>query len=261
MKAQINVKEYNNDFGSLVAIKKFIEFCGRLCYNSRDKITPSSYDTFYDMLLKRGHLSPLAHGTVYLTVSNDSKWLAQYDEYIPKGIWKRNPWIRVNQDADHLFITTNMRFIETYKLQDWLQYISNPCYMHTYRYTFEIEAPISCTRELNRHAYLLNGICEKSTRYIDMSGDTPYIITKPEIMKYMEMATTFYDLALLGGAQKQEAREVLPLGTMSTAIYTAFEDDWEEILSKRSSDAGAHGQHPMINEVANLIYNSIKDRK
>lgn len=248
------VKIYNvtpKEYSTIESIKKHVEFCGRLCYNSRDKIDDESYERFYKMLCNKKHMSPLAHGTVYLTIPNTSEWKSKYLEYIPQGIWSRNPWIRVNEDSDHIFITTNLRFIETYQLHDWLQYLTKPCYMHTPRYTFEVLGPISFTREFNRHAYLLNGICEMSTRYCKME-DGDYLACDPDINNKIEIGMDMYGLALLKH-KPQDAREILPLGTMSRVVYTAFADDWDEIMTKRSSDAGAIGQHPVCNEIANLI--------
>ena len=236
---------------------KHIEFCGRLCYNSRSKIEEDSFIRFYNMLCKKGHLSPLAHGTLYLTIPNDTAWKSTFDEYIPKGIWKRNPWIRVNENSDFIFITTNVRFIYTFGLKEWLQFITPPSYMHTKRISYEVEAPISCTRELNRHAYLINGICELSTRYCNLE-DGNYICTPPEIANKIEIGLGLYSTAINEGFKPEEAREVLPLGTMTVVDYTAFLDDWNEIMTKRSALAGAHGQHPICNEVADLIYTDLQ---
>lgn len=257
MRQQVNVSNITPKEYSLESIYKHIEFCGRICYNSRDKITDTSYTRFYEMLCKRGHMSPLAHGTVYLTVPNDSAWCSKYNDFLPTGVWKFNPWIRINSDANFLFITTNMRFIKTYQLEEWLNYITEPSFMHSPRYTFEVFAPISCTRELNRHAHRLNGICEQSTRYCNLSGDIDYIFSDPSIENKIEIATGLYENAIMEGFQPQDAREILPLGTMSLVNYTAFEDDWHGIMELRSSDAGAHGQHPVCNEVANLIYGEL----
>jgi thymidylate synthase (FAD) len=54
----------------LEGIYKQIEKAGRLCYKSEDKICEGSAIKMVDNLVKRGHGSPLEHGTVYMTL----KW-------------------------------------------------------------------------------------------------------------------------------------------------------------------------------------------
>ena len=49
----------------LEGVYKQIELAGRICYRSEDKITETSAKEFVDMLIKRGHLSVLEHGTVF----------------------------------------------------------------------------------------------------------------------------------------------------------------------------------------------------
>lgn len=39
------------------------------------------------------------------------------------------------------------------------------------------------------------------------------------------------------GAKPQEARDVLPLSTATTVIYTAFNSDWKEVFNKRTTSA------------------------
>ena len=47
-------------------VLKHLEYCGRLCYDSRDKITEDSAEKFIDGLIKAGHLSVLEHaGAVF----------------------------------------------------------------------------------------------------------------------------------------------------------------------------------------------------
>ena len=48
-----------------------------------------------------------------------------------------------------------------------------------------------------------------------------------------------YMVMMKGGAKPQEARDVLPLATATTVMYTAFVSDWEHFFELRTS-AGAH---------------------
>ena len=51
----------------LEGVFKQIEMAGRLCYKSEDKICEGCAEKMVENLMKRGHGSPLEHGTVYLT--------------------------------------------------------------------------------------------------------------------------------------------------------------------------------------------------
>jgi hypothetical protein len=44
------------------------------------------------------------------------------------------------------------------------------------------------------------------------------------------------------------------LGTGSTVVYTAFEEDWNKVLRLRSKKAGAKGVHPDAILIADMIY-------
>ena len=50
----------------LEGIYKQIEWAGRHCYKSHDKITEDSAKKFVDRMIKSGHGAVLEHGTVYL---------------------------------------------------------------------------------------------------------------------------------------------------------------------------------------------------
>ena len=52
-------------------IYRTIEYAGRTCYQSRDKITDTSYEAFIRNLIKRGHLSVLEHVTISADVICD----------------------------------------------------------------------------------------------------------------------------------------------------------------------------------------------
>lgn len=48
-----------------------------------------------------------------------------------------------------------------------------------------------------------------------------------------------YMVMIRGGAKPQEARDVLPLATATTVMYTGFVSDWKHFFELRTS-AGAH---------------------
>ncbi len=56
---------------------KRIETAGRNCWRSEGKITATSYRTFIDNLMKRGHESPLEFGTIMLDMMTSRDVLAE----------------------------------------------------------------------------------------------------------------------------------------------------------------------------------------
>ncbi len=53
--------------------EKHIEYCGRTCYDSRDKITENSSEKFVSRLIKSGHLSVLEHASVSIEITGVSR--------------------------------------------------------------------------------------------------------------------------------------------------------------------------------------------
>ena len=52
----------------LLGIYRQIEYAGRICYKSSDKITEDSAKSFVDRMIKSGHNAMLEFGTVYLKI-------------------------------------------------------------------------------------------------------------------------------------------------------------------------------------------------
>lgn len=163
----------------LEGVYKQIEKAGRLCYKSEDKICEGSAEKMVENLMKRGHGSPLEHGTVYLQFTyrmydyNDAKLLGILDFY------ENNPYSKVTTiekfctDTFRTYVTTyissNYRVIfENNRLED-LQYICEPTEHHERRITVKMNCSIGISREFNRHR--ANSVCETSTRYCNYAKD------------------------------------------------------------------------------------------
>lgn len=163
----------------LEGVYKQIEKAGRLCYKSEDKICEGSAEKMVENLMKRGHGSPLEHGTVYLQFTyrmydyNDAKLLGILDFY------ENNPYSKVTTiekfctDTFRTYVTTyissNYRVIfENNRLED-LQYICEPTEHHEKRITVKMNCSIGISREFNRHR--ANSVCETSTRYCNYAKD------------------------------------------------------------------------------------------
>jgi thymidylate synthase (FAD) len=57
--------------------ERLIEYAARVCYNSNDKQTPNSYETFIPMLLSKGHCTPLEHAFCTFQIKGISRSAAQ----------------------------------------------------------------------------------------------------------------------------------------------------------------------------------------
>ncbi len=53
--------------------EQHIEFCGRMAYQSQNRITENSAEKFIESLIKRGHTSVLEHGVASFRISNISR--------------------------------------------------------------------------------------------------------------------------------------------------------------------------------------------
>lgn len=120
-------------------IWKHIERCGRICYKSEDRIVKDSHIRFVDMIIKRGHLAVLEHGTVYLTVPYDKEGA----EFIK--VFNKNPYSRIvysTGDNTMAYVTTNYRVIIENDYTYAMKWLCNPTEFHQKRIT----ATITCDR-------------------------------------------------------------------------------------------------------------------
>ena len=178
----------------LEGIYKQIEWAGRHCYKSEDKITEDSAPKFVQMLIDRGHLAMLEHGTVYLYFSSERPITGykyrdnKYSKYFEVRETEK-PVPRI-----HKYITTNYRvLVENGWLND-LQYQCEPTEYHERRITVKFNTQIAISREFNRHR--ADSIAESSTRYCNYSKDkfgNEITINIPSWIKESEVHTD-YDL-------------------------------------------------------------------
>ena len=263
----------------LEGVYKQIEKAGRLCYKSEDKICEGSAEKMVENLMKRGHGSPLEHGTVYMIF----KWWQ---------IGKKLKYVfnKYSKTRGFKYITTNYRvLVENNWLTD-LQYLCEPTEHHEKRITVKTNCSIGISREFNRHR--TNSVCETSTRYCNYAKDKfgseiTFII--PEWVKdrinetasynnnddlaRVPYAEAVFDSRMLSdkaisiwlndlkttesdymdlineGLKAQEARSVLSLDTATEVMYTAYSSDWEHFLSLRT----AVGAHPDARILANNL--------
>lgn len=246
-------------------IYKQIELCGRTSYLSWDKMTDDSAKKFVDMLIKSKHFSVLEHCAIYLKlppVINEKTTLSHSFDY------DKNPYSKIvfnGYDAD--YCTTNLRvLIENNWLND-LQFLCEPTKFHEKRLSVKLTTSIDITRESNRNRVL--SPTEESTRYCNyskgkydnsISVSIPSWVNEEEIPTYKSLVgfaddisnnrtdrwddldwwffanlacEKSYMMLLDKGWTPQQARKVLPLGTKSEIVYTAFESAWRDWFDKR----------------------------
>ena len=68
----------------LLGIYRQIEYAGRICYKSSDKITEDSAKPFVDRMIKSGHGAMLEHGTVYLRIPIEEYEKNYKNKYFPQ---------------------------------------------------------------------------------------------------------------------------------------------------------------------------------
>lgn len=187
MLKKISIKPILQRHYDLDSIKKHIEYCGRVCYNSRHLITENSYESFYNMLVKNKHLSVLEHGTIILYGKNTSEFLKHAIAYskITKDdvciITNMRYFIEYYEKLPYTFIEHNVAKFPESVANDGIYVITNPSKQminnivskridnYTMRYTLELDIPIAMSREFNRHRIF--SISEQSTRYVEQKDD------------------------------------------------------------------------------------------
>lgn len=271
---------------TLKDVKKQIEFAGRICYKSEDKITDDSCEEFVQRMINMGHMSMLEHGTIYLTVpvNEDKNGIAYY--------FIINPYSTVKFEDGNAYITTNYRVIIENKWEEYLKYMSEPTKNHVKRITYKFICDRGVSHEIVRHRSM--SFAQESTRYCNYNKDKfdneiTYIIpTKLEdklnpgqytywdddwcdlndykimypcnnddvdvFLQQLNSDELSYSFLIDSGWKPQEARQVLPNALKTEIIVTGFEHDWEAFIRLRS----AKNAHPDIQKLANLIKEDIK---
>ena len=154
---------------------KKIEFCGRTCYKSEDKITEDSAKGFVDRMINSGHGAMLEHGTVYLM---EKSWIGsslrkyehnKYSKYREEYLETEEVEEGYREHRIGYYVTTNLRVLVENGWLDDLKFMCEPTEYHEKRYTVKLTTDIGVTREGNRHR--VNSIAEESTRYCNYSKE------------------------------------------------------------------------------------------
>lgn len=257
----------------LEGVYKMIEYAGRVCYKSEDKITEDSAKPFVDRMVKSGHGAMLEHGTVYLKITykdTDFTTLCMF--------YGKNKYSVLNHSEDNkiYYITTNYRvLVENNHLSD-LKYLCEPTEYHERRVTVHFVCDRGVSHEFVRHRVM--SFAQESTRYCNYSKDKfgnqitfiqpSWITLDKEIAPINELcfltkqydtddpnlrylaslveANYTYVLLLNKGWTPQQARAVLPNSLKTELVMTGFVSDWKHFFELRCDSAA----HPQARELA-----------
>lgn len=260
-------------------IWKHIERCGRICYKSEDRIMKDSHIRFVDMIVKRGHLAVLEHGTVYLAIPKTDG--ADFIEW-----FSSNPYSRVNSTDDPAvaYITTNYRVIIENGHTSAMKWICNPTEYHVKRITAMILCDRGVSHEIVRHRVF--SFAQESTRYCNYSSDKfgkhitfirptwtdrgrqdvfnmagiDFVSEEKALIEYLRVCEATYHLLIKAGQTPQEARAVLPNCTKTEVAMTGFTDQWEAFFKLRSAPT-AHPDMQKVSKQLETEYNIMKKGK
>ena len=243
----------------LLGIYRQIEYAGRICYKSSDKITEDSAKSFVDRMVKSGHGAMLEHGTIYLYIKGVD---------ITKYLFNKYSKV-VEGSLDHFYITTNYRVLIENGWLDDLQYICEPTEFHEKRITVKFVLSRSIAQEYTRHRVF--SFAMESQRYCNYSTDrfgneVTFIepcwynssesnaLTDELFISSLENAEWLYFNLLENGWKPQQAREVLPNACKTELVMTGFVSQWKDFFLLRSNKYGKGGAHPSADELATPLY-------
>ena len=251
----------------VIGIYRQIEYAGRICYKSSNKITEDSAKPFVDRMIKSGHGAMLEHGTVYLKITYKDTDFATLCMF-----YGRNKYSVLNHSEDNriYYITTNYRvLVENNHLRD-LKYLWEPSEFHEKRITVHFTADAGVMREFFRHRVF--SMAQESTRYCNYLRDKfsnsitviyPSWLKEEEGLEFeedMRVIEELYFKWLKKGWTAQQARVFLPLGVKAEAVMTGFVSDWNHFFRLRSRIAETGKPHPQAQELADPLMDEFVKR-
>lgn len=255
---------------------KHIEWAGRHCYKSHDKITPDSAARFVSNITKSGHGSVLEHGTIYLATPDAECAM----KYIANPYSKVRPYL-----AGGWAITTNYRVIVENNWDLDLMYECEPTEHHEKRITAKFVCDRGVSHEFVRSRSM--SFSQESTRYCNYGKDkfgAQITFIKPswwdvasdvreDFKEAMLKAEKAYNRAVKAWDERkpdkrfktgfkgnplspQMARMILPNATKTELVMTGFQSDWEFFFGLRCSQAAHPDARHLANKLKNLMTES-----
>ena len=259
-------------------VYKMIEYAGRICYKSSNKITEDSAKPFVDRMIKSGHGAMLEHGTVYLKVPTGKYSFLDVDYFDDcddiKDSFFSNPYTRIHCQEGYYYISTNYRvLVENFSkefISELLQYLCEPTEFHEKRITVHFTADAGVMREFFRHRVF--SMAQESTRYCNYLRDKfsnsitviyPSWLKEEEGLEFeedMRVIEELYFKWLKKEWTAQQARVFLPLGVKAEAVMTGFVSDWNHFFRLRSRIAETGKPHPQAQELADPLMDEFVKR-
>lgn len=244
-------------------LENHIARCARVCYASNKTDNNSS---LCNRLIQDKHYSMFRHYGIYLIIPQ--KIQIDNRAYIDAAVVliEGKYYISINMQAFREYWDNYYRYVISQEEAE-----NNEIFRKykLLRYTFCVETGIDITRELNRKSP--NSIAEQSTRYVDFLKKIGIRFKKchwmhnlnfyKKCLVYLMCKTSewFYKLSRSKyglNLQPQDARWILPLDTMSKAVYTYTVADWERIINMRLWDwtGKAHNDAKVVaRQICNLL--------
>ena len=255
-------------------VYKMIEYAGRVCYKSEDKITEDSAKPFVDRMIKSGHGAMLEHGTVYMFMpigcdKHDYHVAWKYHKNKYSKVIIRNWHFLLNKNG--YYITTNFRVLVENGWLDDLKYICDPTEFHKKRVCVHFIGDRGILAEFTRHRVF--SFSAESTRYCNYSknkfgNEVTFIepcwsTTEPmrdgfsEFRTALAEAENHYLFLIENGWTPQQARAVLPNSLKTELVMTGFVSDWKHFFGLRCDSAA----HPQARELAIPLKKEFIDNK
>lgn len=270
----------------LEGIYRQIEYAGRICYRSSNKITEDSAKPFVDRMIKSGHHSVLEHGTIYLKTVRyidkrgrelgDKLGLTESDFSVPGKPeyryddkhyyfkYKNNPYSKlIDKSIDGIdihYIITNYRVLIENGWLDDLRFQCEPTEYHEKRITVKFICDRGILAEFTRHRAF--SFSAESTRYCNYSKskfgneltfiepcwsyEKPIRDGLPEFRTALSEVENHYLFLIEKGWKPQEARAVLPNALKTELVMTGFVSDWKHFFDLRCAPSA----HPQARELA-----------
>lgn len=257
---------------------KRVELAGRLCYNSEDKITEDSAESFVKGLASNRHLTPLEHARVVIPESAFKERSYLLSDLVKSSHYQRNGFYKFNDSY-----ACTLRALVDNGIS--LDIIKEPgVRLDNAYYTVCFLTDRGIANECVRHraeayddngymaGYVSNSVDEqsmtqRSTRYINYSKKD-FCVIAPEPYEYAynhdsEEFRVWYDscaqsynayLKLLETQKPQAARDVLPLSTATTVVMSGSAVDWCTFLNLRLPSTA----HPRARLLAAQIWTVLK---
>lgn len=272
IKPSVELIEQDWDLDSM---RKHIEFCGRTCYKSTDKITDKSAGKFVERLIESKHYAMLEHGTIYLEIPDTDIYREMFEFY------SNNKYSRYNKIDYKVYVTTNYRVIIENERIDDLAYTCRPTKYHVPRYTFKFICNRQVSHEFVRHRVF--SFAQESTRYCNYTKDKfgneltfiqpcwTYNLYDEDfdnsedcqvlVETLDKIEESYFDLINIGW-KPQQAATILPNAIKTELIMTGFDDadGWQHFIDLRSK--GTTGApHPQAKELADQVKEILNNLK